>query len=181
MRILRAADRKPTPWKNGGGLTWEVAAWPSGASLADFEWRASIAEVGSSGPFSVFAGVDRVLTVLDGTGLELRIEGQATVKLDASATPFAFAGDAPCHAVLVNGPVRDFNVMVRRGLWSAQVQRLEGPAAFRAQADLTLILACSPITFDGVDLRPDDVMLIEGTVDAQFAAGTLLAAKLTRA
>ena len=95
MRILRAADRIPTPWKNGGGLTCEVAAWPPGASLPHFEWRASIAEVTSDGPFSDFEGVDRVITVLEGAGLELRFEGHKAVRVDTSAVPLAFPGDVP--------------------------------------------------------------------------------------
>ncbi|MDP3593765.1 HutD family protein, partial [Phenylobacterium sp.] len=28
MRILRAVNRTPMPWKNGGGVTREVAIWP---------------------------------------------------------------------------------------------------------------------------------------------------------
>lgn len=180
MRILRAADRLPTPWKNGGGLTWEVAAWPAGASLSDFEWRASIAEVASAGPFSTFEGVDRVLTVLAGAGLDLKFEDQAPIRLDACSAPFAFQGDEPCAAILVGGAVRDFNIMVRRGGWSAQVQRLAGPGILCTQADFTLVLACAPTVFDGVQLDPNDVALIEGALDADFGPGTLLAAKFTR-
>lgn len=181
MHILRAADRKPTAWKNGGGLTWEVAAWPPGASLDDFEWRASIAEVSSSGPFSVFSGIDRVLTVLAGPGLELNFEGRAPIRLDAASAPFAFAGDACCDAVLIGGAVRDFNMMARRGQWSVQVQRRQGPMTLHTHTDLTLILACSPIRIDEVDLDPDDVVLVEGSAEAGLAEGSVLVAELTRA
>ncbi|MBS0490042.1 MULTISPECIES: HutD family protein [unclassified Phenylobacterium] len=181
MHILRAADRKPTAWKNGGGLTWEVAAWPPGASLDDFEWRASIAEVSSSGPFSVFSGIDRVLTVLAGPGLELNFEGRAPIRLDAASAPFAFAGDACCDAVLIGGAVRDFNMMARRGQWSVQVQRRQGPMTLHTHTDLTLILACSPIRIDAVDLDPDDVVLVEGSAEAGLAEGSVLVAELTRA
>ena len=181
MHILRAADRKPTAWKNGGGLTWEVAVWPPGASLDDFEWRASIAEVSSGGPFSVFSGIDRVLTVLAGPGLELNLEGRAPIRLNASSAPFAFAGDARCDAVLIGGAVRDFNMMARRGQWSVQVQRRRGPTTLRTNADLALILACSPVRIDAVDLEPDDVVLIEGAAASDLAEGSVLVAELTRA
>ncbi|WP_431460998.1 HutD family protein, partial [Klebsiella pneumoniae] len=33
MRILRAADYRSMPWKNGGGVTTEIAVSPAGAGL----------------------------------------------------------------------------------------------------------------------------------------------------
>ena len=39
MRILRGADYKRMPWKNGGGETVEIAVSPEGAALSDFDWR----------------------------------------------------------------------------------------------------------------------------------------------
>ncbi len=65
-RIWRRAERVFTPWKNGGGRTAEILAMPEGAGLDGFDWRISTAEVAQSGPFSLFAGLDRWLTVLEG-------------------------------------------------------------------------------------------------------------------
>ncbi len=132
IRIWRAADRHPQRWKNGGGLTSEVATFPAGAGLADFDWRISVAEVGQAGPFSYFDSVDRVLTVLDGE-LALTFESggggggageSGPVRLTSRSEPFAFAGDIPVAGMPVGGPVRDLNVMVRRGRASAMVQRI---------------------------------------------------------
>ena len=41
MRILRAPDYRRMPWKNGGGETTEIAVFPAGAGLDDFDWRVS--------------------------------------------------------------------------------------------------------------------------------------------
>ncbi|TIN81446.1 MAG: HutD family protein, partial [Mesorhizobium sp.] len=71
MRILRAAEYRSMPWKNGGGVTTEIAVSPSGAGLDDFDWRVSMARVELSGPFSQFAGIDRTLAVLEGEGIVL--------------------------------------------------------------------------------------------------------------
>ena len=55
MRILRAADYRRMPWKNGSGETVEVAVFPPGASIDDFDWRISIATVAAeNGAFSLF-------------------------------------------------------------------------------------------------------------------------------
>lgn len=124
MRILRAADRVATPWKNGGGVTREVAAWPPGANLNAFDWRVSLADIAADGPFSTFPGVDRVLTVIAGDGLALEIEGR-TIRLEPGA-PFAFPGEAAVAARLGAGPIRDLNVMVRRGAWTARVEPWRG-------------------------------------------------------
>ena len=60
-----------TPWKNGGGATRELACSPLGADMAHFDWRVSVATIAQSGPFSCFAGVDRIITLLSGGRLQL--------------------------------------------------------------------------------------------------------------
>jgi environmental stress-induced protein Ves len=120
MRLLRAAHRAAIAWKNGGGMTREVAAYPPGAGMDDFGWRVSIADVAASGVFSCFEGVDRILTILEGR-LSLRFAKEERVVTLGAGQPFAFPGDDPVDGAPVGGPVRDLNVMVRRGAWRAQV------------------------------------------------------------
>lgn len=161
MRLLPAADRKPSLWKNGGGTTWEIAAQPPGAGLEAFDWRLSIARVAAPGPFSVFPGVDRVLTVIDGTGLRLTIEGLGEVVLDEAAAPLPFPGDAPAAAMLDGGPIRDLNLMVRRGAWRGSVRRVEGPARLAPSARITILVAQGPATMNGQALAAEDAVLVE--------------------
>jgi len=122
MRLLRAADRAAQPWKNGGGLTREVAAFPDGAGFEDFAWRVSMAEVRADGPFSLFPDVDRILAVLAGR-FRLTVAGE-TFDLAPGGTPAEFPGDRPAAAQVLDGPVLDLNVMTRRGRASAQVERV---------------------------------------------------------
>ena len=103
----------PRPWKNGGGSTREIACWPPGAGLDDFDWRVSIASVAASGPFSVFAGVDRTIMLLAGDGLRLQAPG-LDHRLDTLHAPFAFSGDAALHCTLLGGESIDLNAMSRR-------------------------------------------------------------------
>ncbi|WP_244849974.1 HutD family protein [Caballeronia sp. SL2Y3] len=114
MTIIPAASLNAVPWKNGGGITREIAAGPPGASLEAFAWRLSVADVSSDGAFSAFAGVDRALVLLDGAGMLLTEAGGREHRLDEPLAMACFAGETPIHANLIDGPTRDFNVMVRR-------------------------------------------------------------------
>jgi environmental stress-induced protein Ves len=65
MSILRFDDLKAVPWKNGLGVTREIAVEPVGASMDDFLWRVSIADVDTASPFSTFPGIDRTIVLLE--------------------------------------------------------------------------------------------------------------------
>ncbi len=113
---------------------------PPDAGFDDFDWRISTARVAQSGPFSVFPGVDRVLAVIEGGAMELRVAGRPR-HLDAGSDPFAFPGDIPVEAMLAGPALLDFNVMVRRPL-RARVRRrpLAATAENGACAHLALLL-----------------------------------------
>ncbi|MER9247694.1 HutD family protein [Mesorhizobium sp. M0590] len=142
MRILRAAEYRSMPWKNGGGVTTEIAVSPPGAGLDDFDWRVSMALVESGGPFSGFAGVDRTLALLEGEGMILDIAGRLPVEIIKTSAPLAFPADVPTQATLIAGPITDLNVMTRRDRAIHTVERLliSAPTEIQAEADETLIL-----------------------------------------
>lgn len=142
MRILRAADYRRMPWKNGGGETTEIAVWPENAGLDDFGWRISMARVERDGPFSAFPGIDRTLTILEGAGLRLMIAGRAAVDLEAVSAPYAFPADLPTDSVLLGGPVTDLNVMTRRGRFKHAVRRVEAleKTEIASDAKVTMLL-----------------------------------------
>jgi uncharacterized protein len=155
-QLLPAALRTAVPWKNGGGLTREVAAAPDGAALGDFDWRVSTAEVRSAGPFSIFPGVQRTLCVLEGT-LALEVEGMRPVRLAAGSAPYVFSGDASTQARPDPPGVVDLNIMARRGRFATRVAPVNFKTAVtRATGPgLTLIFACTPltVTLAGVECR----------------------------
>lgn len=104
-----------TPWKNGAGVTREIAVWPVGAGLDDFDWRLSVAEVAAGGRFSCFPGVDRQIVLVNGPGMRLRAaDGSFDVRLNVPGVPFLFAGETEVEASQIDHPSRDFNVMTRR-------------------------------------------------------------------
>ncbi|MGD3105697.1 HutD/Ves family protein [Streptomyces sp. YGL11-2] len=125
MGILRADGRAAVPWSNGGGLTREVAAHPPGAGWDAFAWRVSLADVTRDGPYSPLPGVRRILTVVDGAGLELTVDG-AVHRLPGRFRPFAFPGAAATGSRLLGGPVVNLNVMCREGRATAAVTVVRG-------------------------------------------------------
>lgn len=152
--LLRADKRPAQPWKNGGGITREVAVFPAGAGMADFDWRISMAEVAEAGPFSLFEDVERVLTVLDGE-LDLTFDDQpGPIRLTSLSPPCPFAGDKPISGAPIGGPVRDLNVMVRRGRYAAKVERIE--LASGSPQTLDLPASCVLVALGAIAVRVGD-------------------------
>src|SRR4051812_2958521 len=81
VKLLRSSEYRRMRWKNGGGWTTELAVSPDAADSGAFDWRISIAEIGSDGPFSTFPEYDRQIALLDGIGMELQFEGGEAVRL----------------------------------------------------------------------------------------------------
>ena len=108
-RLIPLIDIPPTPWKNGGGVTRELIAWPDAAAWV---WRISVAEVASNGLFSRFEGVRRWLAILRGVGVRLSFNDR-THELTAKGEPMAFEGSDAVECALIRGAVRDLNLMVK--------------------------------------------------------------------
>jgi environmental stress-induced protein Ves len=144
MKVLRREEYKVMPWKNGGGITTEIWVSPPGMGLAGepFDWRVSIADVASDGPFSKFPGYDRHIMLLEGEGMRLVTDEGGVIDL-ALHRPAAFSGDWTVSGKLIDGPVRDFNLMVARrfGRGSLACQRLTAPLPLVGDGSVRLIHA----------------------------------------
>ncbi len=170
MRILRAGDHKQMPWKNGGGVTTEIAVSPPGAVIGDFDWRVSTAKVPESGPFSAFGNVDRVLAVLEGA-MKLKIGSGEPVLLGPASPAIAFPGDVAASADVIH-PVTDLNVMVRRGKFRARVGRLERTELVADAGETLVLLRAKAQLSSGETLGPDDVVHLKLGEKLQFSNGT---------
>ncbi len=129
-QVVPLAGVPPSPWRNGGGTTRELLAWPN---APDWQWRLSVAEVTQGGPFSRYDGVQRWLAVLSGAGVRLTLgppkEFQALpqgVNLTGCSAPFCFDGAQPVDCQLLGGPTQDFNLMLRPEQTSALMRRVSG-------------------------------------------------------
>jgi environmental stress-induced protein Ves len=123
---LGPRDARRVPWKNGRGVTEELAIWPAAASFErnDFDWRISKARVEVDGPFSSFEHHDRILVVTDGDGLVIGHGASAPRARIRRLEPYRFRGDWTTSAELTRGAVADFNVLTRRDAVEASVEAL---------------------------------------------------------
>jgi environmental stress-induced protein Ves len=143
-RVLRAADRAPQPWRNGGGVTFEVARRAaSPQSALEFLWRVSIARVESAGPFSSFAGYERLIAVIEGSGMLLSGIAPQNVAL-RPFVPFRFDGAASVTGALPAGPVSDLNVIFDPRHCTAGLSIVAELAERRASCTELLILNLGP-------------------------------------
>ncbi|GBH27962.1 HutD/Ves family protein [Burkholderia vietnamiensis] len=192
VATIRGAALVASPWKNGGGVTREIAAYPPGAALDAFAWRVSVADVGAGGPFSRFDGVDRTLVLLSGAGMTRAEAGGARHVLDTPLARADFAGEAAIDATLHAGATRDFNLMTRRSaaratlaVWRAGTHRVEpadtvllfcaagalevaiGGARYALQELDTLRLDAPQRAFDVVVSGGGALLAVSLTVDAR--------------
>ncbi|MFI6872121.1 HutD family protein [Streptomyces sp. NPDC050400] len=161
VRLLPAAARTAVPWKNGGGVTREIAGAPEGAGTADFRWRVSLAEVAGDGPFSAFPGVDRTLTMVEGDGMELTVAGRPRL-IESPYEPRDFAGDVATDCRLLGGPVVNFNVMWRRDAVAAPPAVAVVRSALPVEAALVVALSDAGAELGGRTLGRYDAALVDG-------------------
>jgi hypothetical protein len=160
LKPVPIASLAPQPWKNKGGVTREIAARKDGDHIV---WRLSVADVEAPGPFSIFPGASRVLTVIAGAGLRLRHAGGV---IDAKPwTPVRFSGETPIDCDLADGPVRDFNLIFDPARVNADVVALEAGShnvttIAGAFGLLPLGAPCAVNTIG--DVPPDTFLFLEG-------------------
>ncbi|NIF57683.1 HutD family protein [Enterobacter sp. Ap-916] len=115
-------------WKNGQGVTREIYRFPA---TDNYAWRISVATIRQDGPFSLFSGYLRNISVLEGEGMYLTVDGEQSPLIP----PFQatdFSGDSEVSCTIVGGPLLDFNVIykaestratvswLREGTWKHQ-------------------------------------------------------------
>ena len=171
-RLIQYASLRPTPWKNGGGVTTELAMSPPGAGLGDFDWRVSLASIAEDGPFSQFPGVDRTLVMVAGDGVLLEV-GDKRVVLSPSEPLVEFAGEDPVHATVGGQTTLDFNVLTRRGSYRHRIERFEvcGSVPLPRRSGTTLVFLADGESLSVSSARERlalvryDLLVLEGKQD----------------
>lgn len=175
MNIIRFAELVEVPWRNGGGITREIASAHEGGVLL---WRVSMADVAVDGAFSDFNGLMRILTVIGGAGMHL-----VTPKVTLPAlpgVPVRFDGGIPVNSVLLDGPLRDLNLFFAPDRISGSVVRITGPDQRFAAAggDQRRLLHCVSgnieIGKDTVLGRGDTVLLQDEMTEVRLLSDAVM-------
>lgn len=167
IRTVSLADVPETPWRNGGGVTQELLAWPQVAAAADVadpadpaqpanlaEWqvRISVARIDRDGPFSAYPGVERWFAVVAGEGVVLRFDNRRAL-LTAGSEPVRFEGAAAPGCDLLDGATQDLNLMVRSAAGSGGLFSVEADHEWASTAPLRAVFtaAAAKLQIDGTD------------------------------
>jgi environmental stress-induced protein Ves len=119
LRLIRQSEMLEGPWRNGMGVSWEIASHKQ-PGAAEFSWRFAKARIDRDVPFSIYPGIDRVFMQISGNGLDLEFEGGHVLAVHESNVPHAFACDVPLNCKLRDGPCFDLNLFTARGIYEAQ-------------------------------------------------------------
>jgi len=179
IELIRASAYREQPWKNGGGLTREIAVALLGTQMM---WRLSVATIECDGPFSEFRGYDRTIVAIDGGPVELLVEGQHVIL--ERAEPYDFPGEAQVTCRVRGGPARDLNVMTRRDEFVHDCDIVIGSQRFVLDEDedvfvyaidgIATALGASCDPEDTLRLRVDDTVEIATTGSAAVVRVTPL-------
>ncbi|MEL4300490.1 HutD family protein [Shewanella xiamenensis] len=138
IQIIRYQDCESSLWKNGGGSIKQLLISPKDADLTNFDYRISIATISSNGPFSPFPGIDRQLCILEGEGVKLMMSDNAAKSSELVLRPnqpaFCFSGETQIESQLLDKQIIDFNVMTRRGNYTARIERIECNGTIQIEA-----------------------------------------------
>lgn len=140
IELIRARDYREQPWKNGGGLTREIAVAFSDEDNQRVLWRVSLATIDRDGPFSEYRGYDRTIVALDTEAVELEVEGKQVVL--ERWQPHEFRGEARVACRLRGGATRDLNIMTLRDAFVHDVEVVRSAQRFVLDDDeITFVYA----------------------------------------
>jgi environmental stress-induced protein Ves len=177
MKIIRNDEFREGRWRNGLGVSWDIASEASDEE--GFGWRFAIARIDGDVPFSVYPGVDRVFTLFEGGGLDLDfdVEGSPALSLGRLYVPYPYPCDVPARCRLRAGPCRALNLFTRRGIWTAAADVLSRSAEITHDGPILLFALEGAANADGQALAKGDAAVASGSVRME-TEGFLFAARL---
>jgi len=155
---LDPAGYRRTPWKNGGGVTVDIAGHEDA-------WRFGRTPITTPGPFSDYSSFDRAQVLVAGRGLVLRTpDGEIDVRTPFK--PVAFAGETSIVSRLESGPVEVVNLIGNRAKVRIDLQVLHAGAAMGRSAGTHIVYAAQgpgTLAIDGAahPLAPDHALRLD--------------------
>jgi hypothetical protein len=133
-----------TPWKNGGGVTIDIAdAYRPDAEPGSWQgmvWRLGRTTIAAPGPFSDLTGYDRLQTVIAGAGLVLETP-TGEIDLRRPYRVVRYDGATPIASRLENGPVEVVNLIADRTRCEIALAVVAAPGRLDLQTGLHVVYA----------------------------------------
>lgn len=113
--VIRSQSFQKVLWKNGKGSTTQMLINPADCDFSKdpFVYRLSSARVEGDGPFSVFNGMDRFLSILNDESMKISIGEKEEIELKKGAV-VKFSGDEVVESKLTGGAVLDLGLIYDR-------------------------------------------------------------------
>jgi uncharacterized protein len=173
---LDPASYRRTPWKNGGGVTVDIAAaYAPGAPAGGWDgivWRLGRTQIAAPGPFSDLPGLDRILTVTGGRGLLLDVAGAPSIDVREPLRPVRFAGEWAITSRLTAGPVEVLNLIADRRRAAIDVAIVRAPTAIDLPAGIHVLyaIAASAVALAGepIALAADHAVKLDADAQARI-------------
>ena len=146
--LIDPAGYRQTPWKNGGGVTVDIAgAFREDARAGQWDdmiWRFGWTTIAKPAPFSDLSGFDRMQVVVRGHGLVLRTP-DADIDVRRAFEPVRFKGSTPINSQLENGPVDVVNLMGDSRLTKIDLRVLQSGATLALTPGIHVLYAANEI------------------------------------
>lgn len=166
ITLIDPAQYRHTPWKNGGGITIDIA------EQGDI-WRFGRTPITEAGPFSDYSGFDRLQVLVAGRGLVLDTPG-GEIDLRRAFKPVRFAGETPVVSRLEAGPVEVVNLIGARATVRLSLDVLTAGSALDVEAGIHLAYAAPGAATLEIDGKRQDLAL-DHTLRVETSGPTLIA------
>ena len=168
ITLLTPQQYRRMPWKNGGGVSVDIAADATGGEV----WRFGRTPIPVAGPFSDYTGYDRVQVLIGGHGLVLDgPNGEIDLR-----TPFKivrYKGELPLVSRLEAGPVEVVNLIGLRTSVAVDMQLLDAGKSLQLGKGLHFAYApTAAAKVDAYDLPADHCLRIEAAGPTMLACGS---------
>jgi environmental stress-induced protein Ves len=153
IATLDPAGYRRSPWKNGGGVTVDIAdEYRPGAKPGDWDgmiWRLGRTGIPVAGPFSDLSGFDRLQVVVSGRGLVLETAA-GEIDLREPFRPVRYRGEPPIVSRLEAGPVEVVNLIGDRSAVRIDLRVLRGGESLTLAPGTHVVYApAGPVALDG--------------------------------
>ena len=166
------------PWANGRGTSYEIAS--DRIESGEWTWRLAMAPVNEDGPFSPIECVNRFLAVVEGAGMLMSVDRKKLQCLPMQVV--RFRGDAITEATLLDGPIMDINLMVRRKETEGEMAIVSDTGLLRGASIVVAVggsaqVKCGDTT---IDLERHDSMLECDAETVSLVSGTVCVVSVKR-